>query len=184
MMIPTLLAGAPEFATVDVVPRRGRRVSGCWPSSAANVWPTATIVGIDVWEPSLERARKNVSEAGLDDAHHVAQSETSTALDDVDTYDCAWVPTFFIPEAVLNSSVTKIVDALRPGGWVALGLFKKPPDPLPRATSALRNIRDGGANLDTTQASDLLDRAGCVSIRAYEPDGPAPIVFVIGQKPA
>jgi hypothetical protein len=182
MMIPTLLAGAPEFARLTSFLDVGTGV-GLLAVSAANVWPKATIVGIDVWEPSLERARKNVSEAGLAD-RITLRNQDLAALDDTTTYDGAWVPTFFIPEPVLHTSVTKIIEALRPGGWVALGLFKKPPDPVPRATSALRNIRDGGANLDPTQATALLDRAGCVSIRAYEPEGPAPIVFVIGGKPA
>ena len=182
MMIPTLLAGAPEFASLTSFLDVGTGV-GLLAVSAASVWPKATIVGIDVWEPSLERARKNVSEAGLAD-RITLRNQDLAALDDTATYDGAWVPTFFIPEVVLTSSVTKIVDALRPGGWVALGLFKKPPEPLPRATGALRNIRDGGANLDPAQATALLDRAGCAAIRAYEPAGPAPIVFVIGEKPA
>jgi hypothetical protein len=31
---------------------------------------------------------------------------------------------------------------------------------------------------------ELLGDAGCTSIRSVEPNGPAPIVFVVGQKPA
>lgn len=105
-----------------------------------------------------------------------------TALDDVDTYDCAWVPTFFLPEKVLTDALSKIVQALRPGGWVVLGRFEPLPDPLAQATTALRTIRSGGTTLDVERATDLLRDAGCTSIRSLERMGPLPIGFVIGQK--
>ncbi len=65
-----------------------------------------------------------------------------------------------------------------------LGLFRRPPDALGQATMALRTIRSGGADLDPKQAIELLDNAGCTAIRSLEPNGPAPITFVIGQRPA
>ena len=85
MMIPTLLAGAPEFASLTSFLDVGTGV-GLLAVSAASVWPKATIVGIDVWEPSLERARKNVSEAGLAD-RITLRNQDLAALDDTATYD-------------------------------------------------------------------------------------------------
>ena len=66
MMIPNLLANAPELANVTLPPDVGTGV-GWLAVGAANRWPAATVVGIDVWEPALERARANVRGAGLDD---------------------------------------------------------------------------------------------------------------------
>jgi tRNA A58 N-methylase Trm61 len=150
--------------------------------SAANVWPKATVVGIDVWEPALERARTNVHEAGLDD-RVTLRNQDVTALDDVDAYDCAWVPTFFIPEDALTAGLSKIARAVRHGGWIVLGRFEPPPNPLAQATTTLRTIRSGGSILDVKRSTELLGGMGCTSIRELERSATIPIGFVIGQKP-
>jgi predicted O-methyltransferase YrrM len=135
-----------------------------------------------VWEPALDRARTNVKEAGLDD-RITLRNQDVTALDDVDAYDCAWVPTFFIPDDALPAGLERIARAVRPGGWIVLGRFEPPPSPLAQATTTLRTIRSGGSILDVEHATDLLENAGCTSIRSHEPKGPLPMGFVIGQKP-
>src|SRR6266550_354587 len=163
MMIPPMLAAAPEFERVTSLLDVGTGV-GWLAIAAANLWPSAKVVGLDVWEPALERARTNVKEAGLDD-RITLRNQDVTALDDVDAYDCAWVPTFFLPEDALITALAKIVDALRPGGWVALGRFESPPDPLARATTAVRTIRGGGSPLDAERSSELLREAGFASVR-------------------
>jgi len=179
MLIPHLMASIPELASVTSLLDVGSGV-GLLAVSAATVWQSASVVGIDLWEPSLERARANVREAGLE--HRITiRKQDVTALDDVDAYDCAWVPTFFLPDDVLTSAVTNIARALRPGGWIVLGLFAQPPDPVVHATLALRTIRSGGSDLDPKRATDLLGRAGYASIRTVEPQGPVPARFVIGQ---
>ncbi len=181
MMIPPMLAAAPEFERVTSLLDVGTGV-GWLAIAAANLWPSAKVVGLDVWEPALERARTNVKEAGLDD-RITLRNQDVTALEDVDAYDCAWVPTFFLPEDALITALAKIVDALRPGGWVALGRFESPPDPLAQATMAVRTIRGGGCTLDSKRSAELLRSAGFASVRDLERAGPAPIAFVIGQKP-
>src|SRR5262245_38994039 len=64
-MVPVRLGAAPELANVTSFLDVGTGV-GLLAVSATNVWPEATVVGIDVWETSLERARKNVAAAGRD----------------------------------------------------------------------------------------------------------------------
>jgi tRNA1(Val) A37 N6-methylase TrmN6 len=65
-MIPALIATAyPDLVNVRSFLDVGTGV-GLLAVAAARVWPAATIVGIDPWEPSLERARANVAQAGLD----------------------------------------------------------------------------------------------------------------------
>lgn len=182
MLIPHLLASAPELESVTSLLDVGVGV-GLLAVSAANRWPDATVVGIDTWEPALERARANVREAGLEQRITLRNQDVAN-LDDADAYDCAWVPTFFISERVLPVAVSKIDRALRPGGWIVLGFFTAPPDPVAQATMALRTIRSGGTNLDSKRALSLLGDTGYSSIRTMEPPGPAPIGFAIGQKPA
>jgi tRNA A58 N-methylase Trm61 len=150
--------------------------------AAANLWPSTKVVGVDVWEPALDRARTNVKEAGLDD-RITLRNQDVTELDDVDAYDCAWVPTFFLSEGELVTALAKIMNALRAGGWVVLGRFEPAPDPLARATTAMRNVRAGACTLDAERSTELLRDAGFAPVRDLERAGPAPIAFVIGQKP-
>ena len=182
MMIPTLLAQIPEFETVESLLDVGVGV-GLLAVSAASAWPGAKIVGLDVWEPALERARANVSAAGLED-RITLRNQDLTALDDIDRYDCAWLPTFFLSDATLANAMPNVVRAVAPNGWIVLGLFRQPPNALGQATMALRTIRSGGAELDPKRAAEILDAAGCASVRSIEPGGSGPITFVIGQKPA
>jgi predicted O-methyltransferase YrrM len=182
MAVPALFAAAPELQNVTSFLDVGVGV-GWLAVGAANRWPAARVVGIDIWEPALERARVNVRDAGLDDRVELRNQDVTT-LDERDAYDCAWVPTFFIGEKGLPPAVAKVVDALRPGGWIVLGRFEKAPQPLAEATATLRTIRGGGAVLETERATELLRGSGCTAIRVIERSGPMPIEFVIGQKPS
>ena len=103
-------------------------------------------------------------------------------IDDVDAFDCAWVPTFFIPEKTLSEATPRIARALRSGGRIVYGLFSPPPNPLARATTELRTTRSGGCNLDDDRAGELLRGAGFTDIRTLVPPGPAPLKCVVGCK--
>jgi hypothetical protein len=131
----------------------------------------------------LARARANVAQAGLDDRITLRQQSVGE-LDDVDAYDCAWVPTFFITESDLEQAMPALVRAMRPSGWIVFGRMRPIPDPVAEAVAALRTIRGGGANLDTKRAVDLLESSGCTSVHTAPPTGPTPLEFVLGQRPA
>ena len=182
MMVPVRLAASSELADVTSFLDVGAGV-GLLAVSAANAWPDATVVGIDTWEPSLERARANVEGAQL--AGRVTlRNQDVVALDDVDAFDCAWVPTFFLPEDVLKAGLGRVMRALRPGGWVVLGVFLPRPDPLAAATNALHTIRFGGCVLDEPRAADLLEDAGFADVHSLERTAPMPLGFVLGRRPA
>ena len=182
MMVPMRLAAEPELANVSSFLDVGAGV-GLLAVSATNVWPDASVVGIDVWEPSLERARANVGAAGLDD-RITLRNQDLNALDDKDAYDCAWIPTFFLPEDVLKTGLARTLRAVRPGGWAVLGVFLTPPDPVAESTTALKTIRGGGCVLDLDRAAELLADAGFVNVHPLERTMPMPLGFVIGQRPA
>jgi len=182
MMVPMRLAAEPELAHVTSFLDVGAGV-GLLAVSAANVWPDASVVGIDVWEPSLERARTNVDGAGLGD-RITLRNQDLTALDDVDAFDCAWIPTFFLTEDVLKSGLARVAGAVRPGGWAVLGVFLAPPDPLADATMELRTIRGGGCMLDLDRAAELLADAGFVAVHPLAHTMPMPLGYVVGQRPS
>jgi SAM-dependent methyltransferase len=178
----TLAASAPELATVRSFLDVGTGI-GLLAIAAARAWPEATVTGIDVWAPALRMATDNVRAAGLGDRVTIRDQDV-TAIDEADAYDCAWFPTFFVTEPVLNAAAPRLVRSLRPGGWLVLGRMAPPPDPLAEATTALRTTRGGGAEFDTKRLAHVLEDAGCVSVRVLPRQGPAPLEYVIGQRPA
>ncbi len=175
-----LAARAPELAGVRAFLDVGTGI-GLLAIAAAGVWPEAAIVGIDTWGPALDAAAGNVRAAGLADRIAI-RGQDVTALDDVDAYDCAWFPTFFVTEAVLDAAMPRLYRAVRPGGWLVLGRMAPPPDPLAQATFALRTIRGGGAEFDAKRLITSLETAGCTAVRVLPRQGPAPLEYVIGQR--
>ena len=178
----SLAAAAPELAGVRSFLDVGTGI-GLLAIAAARAWPQAAIVGIDIWGPSLEAAAANVRAAGFAERITVRDQDV-TALDDTGAYDCAWFPTFFVTEAVLEAAMPRLYRALRPGGWLVLGRMAPPPDPLAQAVSTLRTIRGGGAEFDTKSLITTLETGGCTAVRVLPPQGPVPLEYVIGQRPA
>jgi SAM-dependent methyltransferase len=181
-VVPAALAAAvPELAGVRSFLDVGSGI-GLLAIAAAGVWPRATVVGIDVWGPSLEAAAANVLAAGLGDRITLRDQDV-VAFDDADAYDCAWFPTFFVTEPVLEAAMPRLYRALRPGGWLVLGRMAPAPDRLAQAVSTLRTIRGGGADFDAKRLVTALEAVGCTAVRVLPRQGPAPMEYVIGQRP-
>ena len=178
---PVIAASKPEFADFTSILDVGTGV-GLLAVAAAGVWPNARVVGVDVWEPSLERARVNVAQAGLEERVTI-RSQDVADIDDVDAFDCVWVPTFFLNETAIDAALPALFRATRPGGWIVFGRYLPPPDPLAEAAGALRTIRGGGADLDQKRAIELLEQTGCTSVHVPPRVSPAPMELVVGQKP-
>jgi len=180
MMMPTLLRGSGELTDVSSLLDIGTGV-GLLAVSAARVWPECTVIGIDVWEPSLELARRNVAAAGL--GHRIElRRQDLLDLDDAGRYDCVWLPSFFFSPEALAAALPKITAATRPGGHVVMAHYEPPPDPLPRTTMRLRTVRDGGSMLDSGGAAGLLRGAGCLDVHSLARTWPVPFGFVTGRK--
>ena len=179
-MIPMLLAANPEFANVTSFLDVGVGV-GWLAIAAANIWPECSVVGIDIYDTALDRARNNVTDAGLADRITLRKQDVA-ALDDVAAFDGAWLPTFFIAEDILGKAVGNVVQSLRPGGAIVLGMYDGPPEPLLQATTNVRTIRGGGSVVDAAGATDLLASAGCTDIRTLDRTMPVPLAFVAGRR--
>ena len=180
-MVAGLLATAPQFTEVRSFLDVGTGV-GLLAIAAARTWPAATVTGIDIWEPALEIAAGNIKAAGLTDRVTIQRADV-TSIDEAGSYDCAWFPTFFVSEPVLDAAVPRLVRALRPGGWLVLGRMDPPPDPVAQAASALRTIRGGGADFAAPRLVSALEAAGCADAGALPRRGPAPMEFITGQRP-
>lgn len=180
MLMPTLLAQTGEFGDVTSFLDVGTGV-GWLAVSAAQVWPNSRIVGIDTWQPSLQRARANVADSGLADRIEIRE-QSVIDLDDSDRYDLTWVPAFFLPRDQLAPAFDRILAATRPGGRIAVARYNPPPDPLASASLRMRTIRDGGSWLETAEVVALLERAGWREVHVAPNPGAAPFTFVVGRK--
>jgi SAM-dependent methyltransferase len=181
MMVPgALAAGAPELAGITSFLDVGTGV-GLLAIAAARTWPAAAITGIDTWDPALRVAAENIKGAGLAD-RIVLRQENVADLDDPDSYDGIWFPTFFVTEAVLDAAVPRLVRSLTPGGTLVLGRMAPPPDPLAQAVGTLRTIRAGGADFDPERLTSALQAAGCTDIRSLPRTGPAPLEYILGRR--
>ena len=132
----------------------------------ARAFPTASVVGIDIWEPSLAISRDNVNAAGLADRVEVREQDV-IALDETDRYDLVWFSAPFIPKAVLEDALTRCRHALKDGGWLIFGAYGGA-DQRQRALADLRTVRSGGAPLGDDETLGLLAGAGLRDSRVLE----------------
>ena len=66
---------------------------------------------------------------------------------------------------------------------LVLGRMAPPLDPLAQAVSTLHTIRGGGADFDAKRLVAALEAVGCTAVRVVPRQGPAPMEYVIGQRP-
>ena len=148
------------------------------------IWPSLRVVGVDPWDPAIELARESVAEAGLEDRIELRRA-VAEALEDADDFDLAWIPTFFIPRDALQSVVERTHAALRPGGWVTLGVYARPGDPFRDALADLRTVRQGGTLASLDDLTAMLERAGFADVGVhYDAEWGLPVVFVAGRREA
>jgi tRNA1(Val) A37 N6-methylase TrmN6 len=77
---------------------------------AARVWPALRVVAIDIWEPALARARRNVAASGLEGRIEV-RAQDVTARPERAAFALAWVPAPFF-RAALAGALARVREAL------------------------------------------------------------------------
>lgn len=147
-------------------------------------WPAVRVVAVDPWDRALALARDVVAAADMGERIEL-RAVGAEALEDEAEHDVAWVPTFFIPEAVLGPVLGRVLAALRPGGWAIVGLYARPEDPLAAALADLRTVLQGGTLHTAQDTAALLQQAGFDEVGVhFDPAWRAPIVFVAGRRPS
>lgn len=144
-------------------------------------FPSASAVGLEPWGPAMELGRSNVAAAGLED-RITLRAERVEDITDKAVFDLAWMPALFLSQEALDAAVPRVAMSLRPGGWLVLGRYAAPTDPLAEALAELRTVRGGGTVLTDEEAIELLDRAGLADVHAVPSDWPLPVRFVAGQR--
>lgn len=148
--------------------------------AAARNWPEASVVGLDVYAPALELAARNVDGAGLAERIELRQLDVRDLTDE--EFDLVWLPGPFLPEDVVADALAASSRCLRPGGWVAFGIYGGPPDPLADRLAALRTIRSGGHPWTAAGVCERLLGAGFSDVGEIERTWSAPVRLVVGRR--
>jgi precorrin-6B methylase 2 len=185
---PLIAKVAPTLDGLDhALSREGARIldvgSGVAALSIAfcRTWPSASVVGVDPWEPALKLATANVAAAGLEDRITLRAGGVED-MTDTDAFDLAWIPAPFLPRSVLEAAVPVVGRSLRPGGWLVLGRYAASHEALAAALADLRTLRGGGTTLSEDEAVALLEAGGLTNVRRVPADWKVPIRFVAGRR--
>jgi SAM-dependent methyltransferase len=146
---------------------------------AAKTWPGMRVVGLDIWEPSLQLAATNVLAEGLQD-RITLRRQSVTEIDDEAAFDLIWLPSPFLSREVVDHALPRVVRALAPGGFLVFGIFASRPDPLNQALTDLLTIRSGG---HPWRSEEVEERLRALDLRNVEYAGADAVgSFVIGRR--
>lgn len=84
---------------------------------AAKLWPGMRVVGLDIWEPSLQLAATNIAAEALQDRVAV-RLQSVTDIEDEAAFDIIWLPSPFLSREVVENALPRVARALAPGGFL------------------------------------------------------------------
>ena len=146
---------------------------------AAKTWPGMQVVGIDIWEPSLQLAATNVAAEGMQD-RITLRRQSVAEIDDEAAFDLIWVSSPFLSREVVDRALPRVVRALAPSGFLVFGIFASRPDPLNQALTDLLTIRSGGHPWRSEEVEERLRALGLRNVEYTVADAVGS--FVIGQR--
>jgi predicted O-methyltransferase YrrM len=179
----------PTLAGLDArVARPGSRVLdvgtgvGALAVALAHDLPQVRVTAIDVLERAVRLARAELAKAGPEGRRVELRQQDVADLREPATYDLIWLPAPFLSEECLDASLTHIVDAIVPGGWLVVGTNPPPSDQLAAAVARWQASRNGGSFVDSKTMGSKLRGLGLgdVDPRPTVPGGP---ILVVGQRP-
>jgi len=151
--------------------------------AVARKWPELRIVGIDLWQPSLALARENIARAELGQRIELREQRAQDLKDDA-SFDLAWFPTVFVAAPAVRPACERIVQALRPGGWLLFIALNPDADALGTAVWRLRMTLLGNAAVPTSSgAENLLHELGLAQVKTLPRQPGAFMSVVVGRRP-
>ncbi|MGC4816268.1 SAM-dependent methyltransferase [Micromonospora sp. DT63] len=148
----------------------------------ARALPRASVVGIDVLQRALDLARGELA-AAPDVADRISLRRQDVAeVAEPGGYDLVWLPAPFLPQQTLTVALPRLVQALRPGGWLVAGTNPPAADPLRAAVGRWNAVRNGGNAFDADRMAQVLEGAGLVDVRRF-PTVPGGPVLVAAHHP-
>jgi SAM-dependent methyltransferase len=154
---------------------------GALGAAFAETLPNAAVVGLDVLERAVDLARNLVDERGLGDRFEIRRQGVED-LDDIESFDLAWIPAPFIPETVFDRALANIHRSLKPGGWIIVGAGRLDGDDTGVAVTRWQTALAGGTPLTTDDTRTRLTDASFTQV-ATIPIPPGAPVLTCAQRP-
>lgn len=130
---------------------------------AARCCPDIRVDGIDIWEPALELARKNIVESPYAGRVTVRNLDIS-ALAESNRYSLVWLPTMFLKRPIVEAALDQIVRASVSNAYLVSGVYTRPEDPFLALMANLRTLRSGGEISDPADLKAMMEARGYVDI--------------------
>jgi SAM-dependent methyltransferase len=148
----------------------------------AEAFPSLSVVGVDPFDRVHRLAERRAAERGVQGrvsfrAHGVED------LNDNGDFDVAWVPAPFIPRPAFTAGVPALYRALRPAGWLLVGMGRLLDEGVSSAVTRWQTELIGGTPLTPDEADQILSAAGFVDIVTVATPPGAPVV-VTARRPA
>ena len=150
--------------------------------ATARAYPSVHVLGIDIHEPALDLARRNVADEQLTERIEL-QSRDVVTVDDEARFDAVWLPLPFLPVDIVSPALVACTRALRPGGWILAGTLGGSGDRLSELLVDLRTVRSGGHPWRTDAVVELLTQHGLIDAREVPRTWPSPIRLYAGRRP-
>jgi SAM-dependent methyltransferase len=148
----------------------------------ARRYPALDVVGMDIFGPALDLARRNLTAEGMEDRVTLQlQDVTTMAVDEA--FDAIWLPLPFLPADVVPPALDACTRALRPGGWVLPGTFAGPPDRLSQLLLDVRTVRAGGHPWREDELLAVVAGAGFTDVCEVPRTWAAPVRLYAGRRP-
>jgi precorrin-6B methylase 2 len=146
---------------------------------AARCCPSLLVEGIDVWEPALTLARKNVLESPYADRIKI-QNLDVTKLAGEPAYSLVWLPTMFMKRSVVETALDRIAAASMKGAYLVAARYTVPTDPAAATFVTFRTLRSGGDQISQSELEDMIRNRGFIDI---ESDVSPLATFTLGRHP-
>jgi SAM-dependent methyltransferase len=148
----------------------------------ARAYDDLQVVGIDVFEPALALARRNVAFEQLDGRVELwLQDGADLGVDEA--YDVIWLPLPFLVEEVVPGVVRSCAGALRSGGWLLAGAFAGTGERLSELLMELRTVRAGGHVWEPDDLAAVFEDAGLESAGEVPRTWATPVRLYAARRP-
>ncbi len=147
----------------------------------AEAIPSLSVVGIDPFERALRLASQQVAARGLEERVHLRMCSVED-VDDEEVFDVAWLPAPFLAPEVFKTGVSRVYQAVVPGGWILVGMGRLDGESVSTAVTRWQTELIGGTPLTPQEASSLLVQTGFTDVVVLDTPPGTPVV-VAARRP-
>jgi SAM-dependent methyltransferase len=122
-------------------------------------FPQLGSVALEPAEHPAAVGERRVREEGLHNRIEIRRQRVEH-LEDRESFDLAFLPQMFLPDAILETSIRRVFGSLRPGGWLLAAAVARPGAGAAAALSRLKSLLWGGNARDREALVPILRESG------------------------